>query len=133
MKKEFIFLILLLVLSSYSFAQNTSVGSVVGVTSEPSITGFATSFCGNGLIESGEECEGTDLDGKSCESYGFIGGSITCKGCIIDTSNCIAPTVPAGELYNETGPGIKMSPIGVAVIAIIIILIIGGIIYYRYI
>ncbi len=50
--------------------------------------------CGNGLAESdfGEECDGTDLGGKTCEDLGLGGGDLACKAdCTLDTSGCEPP------------------------------------------
>ena len=45
--------------------------------------------CGNGVIESGEACDAGNLGGASCESLGFVGGSLQCDdGCRLDTSLC---------------------------------------------
>ncbi|MEE8409459.1 MAG: hypothetical protein V3T05_07635, partial [Myxococcota bacterium] len=47
---------------------------------------FATSgctgagpVCGNDAIEAGEECDGTDLDGMTCQDFGFNGGTLNCS------------------------------------------------------
>lgn len=45
--------------------------------------------CGNGFLEAGEECDGTDTGGASCISAGFDGGTLTCNSnCTINTANC---------------------------------------------
>lgn len=46
--------------------------------------------CGNGQFDPGlEECEGGNLDGKTCLDFGFAGGSLACsEGCLFDTSGC---------------------------------------------
>lgn len=47
--------------------------------------------CGNGVIESGEECDGAALGGKSCGNLGFASGSpLLCRAttCTFDTVNC---------------------------------------------
>lgn len=55
------------------------------------------SLCGNGRLESGESCDGTDLGGTQCTSLGFSGGSLFCDpvSCTFDDSMCL-----------QTGPGI---------------------------
>ncbi|MBO4349501.1 MAG: hypothetical protein J6A01_00960 [Proteobacteria bacterium] len=48
-----------------------------------------TPVCGNGKIEAGESCDKTKLNGKSCESLGFLGGNLLCNaGCEFDKSKC---------------------------------------------
>ncbi|MFV8756684.1 hypothetical protein ACNOYE_39575 [Nannocystaceae bacterium ST9] len=47
--------------------------------------------CGNGQVDldQGEQCEGAQLDGKSCLDLGFAGGTLACTpGCLFDTSGC---------------------------------------------
>lgn len=46
--------------------------------------------CGNGDIDMGEVCDGGNLDGESCQSQGFDGGSLQCNGNCdgFVTSNC---------------------------------------------
>lgn len=47
--------------------------------------------CGDGVIEGerGEQCEGENLAGATCESQGFAGGSLNCDAaCHFDTSTC---------------------------------------------
>lgn len=45
--------------------------------------------CGDGNIDSGEDCDFGSLDGASCETQGFDGGELQCgPGCRFDTSGC---------------------------------------------
>ncbi len=46
--------------------------------------------CGNNSIESGEACDGSDLNTETCAGLGFSGGTLTCNaGCDgYDTSAC---------------------------------------------
>src|SRR3989338_10019043 len=45
--------------------------------------------CGNGTIDSGEECDGSNLNGKSCSTQGFSGGTLSCNtNCTLNTSAC---------------------------------------------
>lgn len=50
--------------------------------------------CGNGMAEPeyGEQCDGADLQGATCQSRGFLGGTLACSPtCSFDTSGCQAP------------------------------------------
>ena len=58
-----------------------------------------TSPCGGGggggtcnnddVLDAGEQCDGTDLDGKDCTTFGYTGGTLSCTGsCTFDTSAC---------------------------------------------
>ena len=67
--------------------------------------------CGNGAVDSGEQCDGQDLAGKSCISYGFIRGTVSCKpSCEVDLSGCVRAAPPssggggggAGSAINNT-------------------------------
>ena len=47
--------------------------------------------CGNGVIDTGEQCDTLNLGGASCGSLGFSGGGLVCDAseCTFDTSGCI--------------------------------------------
>lgn len=49
--------------------------------------------CGNGMLDSGEACDGTALGGQTCEDQGFFGGgTLACTGqCAFDVSDCQEP------------------------------------------
>jgi hypothetical protein len=49
----------------------------------------AGSLCGNGVIDPGEECDGSNLAGRTCGTEGFTGGTLGCTPqCKLDTSLC---------------------------------------------
>jgi len=57
--------------------------------------------CGNGIVESGEQCDGPDLNGQTCGSAGFSVGTLSCNSdCTFDTSECksilFTPAIRAG-------------------------------------
>jgi hypothetical protein len=75
-----------------------------------SCTGFDTSgctggpVCGNGVIETGEQCDGANLGGNSCTTLGlgFTGGTLACGGsCQFDTSGCTTPSCTTQTLYSQ--------------------------------
>lgn len=50
--------------------------------------------CGNGDIDFAEQCDGANLDGKTCVTQGYFGGTLACDGdCNFDTSGCDAARV----------------------------------------
>lgn len=54
-------------------------------------------ICGNNIKEIGEQCDGTDLGGQTCQSLGYYGGTLTCNAnCTFNTSNCNILVPPAG-------------------------------------
>lgn len=48
-------------------------------------------FCGNGVREGGEACDGGDLGGQTCTSQGFPGGgTLSCNAnCTLNTNACL--------------------------------------------
>src|SRR5215470_10946369 len=49
----------------------------------------AQAECGDGIVEGGEDCNVGTLNGATCQSEGFAGGTLTCgTGCAFDTSKC---------------------------------------------
>ncbi|HOE82652.1 MAG TPA: hypothetical protein PK329_06805, partial [Myxococcota bacterium] len=54
--------------------------------------------CGNGEIDRGEQCDGANLNEKTCETLGFDGGTLGCTAaCLFDTNACTAPPLPCGN------------------------------------
>ena len=53
--------------------------------------------CGNDVIETGEECDGSDLGGLTCSSYGYNAGSLSCSSeCTIVRSGCYTRSTGGG-------------------------------------
>ncbi len=51
------------------------------------------SVCGNGVREVGEICDGADLGTHTCQSLGFVSGSLACAAnCTLDASGCVSRT-----------------------------------------
>ncbi len=47
--------------------------------------------CGNGIVELGEACDGSNLGGQTCASQGYGGGTLSCtSSCTFNTSQCTA-------------------------------------------
>ena len=44
--------------------------------------------CGNGAIDPGEDCDGSELGGETCEGLGYDGGELSCASCSHDVSAC---------------------------------------------
>ena len=52
------------------------------------------SKCGNGQIDSGEECDGNLLNNQTCTSRGYTGGTLSCNAsCRFDESRCTSGTL----------------------------------------
>ncbi len=54
-----------------------------GGTSQPAV-------CGNGILEAGEGCDGSNLGGQTCQTFGFNSGTLTCNAnCTLNTGACV--------------------------------------------
>ncbi len=52
------------------------------------------SVCGNGIVESGEDCESGDLQSRTCSNLGYANGNLACDiSCSFDTSLCTVPSI----------------------------------------
>jgi hypothetical protein len=57
--------------------------------------------CGNGIVESGEQCDRANLNGQTCGSMGFTVGTLSCNSdCTFNASACksvlFTPALRAG-------------------------------------
>ncbi len=51
--------------------------------------------CGDGNVDAGEDCDGSNLNGASCISVGFDGGLLSCAAdCSFNTNNCVTDPPP---------------------------------------
>jgi hypothetical protein len=58
-----------------------------------------TQVCGNGVLDSGEECDVGNLAGQSCATRGFSAGTLLCApGCTFDTAHCSSTRFDASGL-----------------------------------
>jgi len=56
--------------------------------------------CGNGIVESVEQCDTSNLNGKTCINLGYAGGTLKCTSdCTFDMTGC---TVAQNETQNQT-------------------------------
>ena len=76
--------------------------------------------CGNGIIETGEECDGNNFGGKTCKSEGFASGTLNCINCSLDTSNCI----PMSTKRNNSSMSI--------IIWLVVLIVVAGLSYAGY-
>jgi cysteine-rich repeat protein len=60
--------------------------------------------CGNGVVEPGEGCEGNDLAGKTCRTYGYDEGTPRCVSCAIDIRGC-SGSEQCGNGRDDDGDG----------------------------
>lgn len=58
-------------------------------------TPISAGSCGDGTLNGslGEQCDGSELGGETCQSQGFGGGTLACtSACQLDLSGCTAPS-----------------------------------------
>jgi len=54
-------------------------------------------FCGNGVVDAGEQCDGADLNAQTCSGRGFSSGTLACAvTCTFDTSSCTSGSSGSG-------------------------------------
>lgn len=70
---------------------DTTTGGTTQVATESSDGGLP--FCGDGEVDPGESCDGTNLNGtETCQELGLGVGVLTCdERCQYDTSECCEP------------------------------------------
>lgn len=62
--------------------------------------------CGDGIIATGEQCDGSALGGASCVSRGFSSGTLSCSSsCEFNTSPCTNASVPVPSGGGGGGEG----------------------------
>lgn len=63
-------------------------------------------WCGNGNVDAGEDCDGSNLAGQSCTSLGYDSGNLSCTSdCRFDTSGCISTPPPPPPPPSSCGNG----------------------------
>ena len=45
-------------------------------------------YCGDGVKNGPEPCDGADLGGQTCQSQGFAAGNLSCSACAFNTGGC---------------------------------------------
>jgi hypothetical protein len=69
--------------------------------------------CGDGAIDAGEACDGTNLDGASCDSLGFAEGALACTAeCTFDTTDCSGGSVNCGDGQLSAGESCDADELG---------------------
>jgi hypothetical protein len=69
-------------------ARKERCGSDEGCINTSSTKAECSKTCGNGAVDSGEDCDGSELGGETCESLGYDGGELSCASCSHDVSAC---------------------------------------------
>jgi cysteine-rich repeat protein len=75
--------------ASAGFGGTGSPGCNAGCTAFTVGTCTSPTTCGNGTIDSGEQCDGANFGGATCASLGLTGGALSCNGtCQRVTTGC---------------------------------------------
>jgi len=82
---------------------NGSSGMTGGILSGGYAARAGFECCGNGVRDGAEYCDGTDFGGKSCASFGFEMGDLSCNACYIDLSGCSGGIGPPPASYLDCG------------------------------
>jgi hypothetical protein len=65
-----------------------------GDTGVAESNGGTPQVCGNDTVEGTEECDQTDFGFRTCQTYGFMAGNLTCTdACTVDTASCSAESI----------------------------------------
>lgn len=82
--------VFLLTAGVWHFVELTKASIAENVTVTALVLG-----CGDGLIELGEDCDGSNMNSHTCVTEGFLSGSISCTpSCTLNTSAC--SSTPSG-------------------------------------
>jgi hypothetical protein len=97
------FLVIIIFSIFYFLFSNIVLADSGGVTL--TVTVSETAVCGNGVVNTGEQCDGSNLNGESCISRGYAGGSLSCNAnCTFNTSSCTS-AAPASSGGGGGGGG----------------------------
>lgn len=104
-------------------AEAVGTGTMTTVSTEGDATAEAVDSsttgpvaeCGNGDVEDGEDCDGADWNGATCESLGFSETGLMCVGCQFTVSECGPPPgmvkVPGGTFEMGSNSESEEQPI----------------------
>jgi len=61
--------------------------------------------CGNGTIDAGEKCDGSNLNGHTCKGLKYTGGQLRCTAsCLLDSAGCY-------KVASLTGTPVSSAPV----------------------
>jgi len=70
----------------YDFSANYNISETRNFT-----INATTIICGNNIQEAGEDCDGIDLGGETCNSLGYKSGTLTCTAsCTFNRTRCVS-------------------------------------------
>jgi hypothetical protein len=60
-------------------------------------------LCGNGNVDSGESCDGSNLNSQTCASQGYSTGTLSCSNCAFVTTGCCNHACSSGQKECTSG------------------------------
>jgi hypothetical protein len=63
-------------------------------------------MCGNGMLDPGEGCDGSDFGGKTCQSLGLGSGTLTCNACCSIVATGCQPKENCTNDMDDNGNGL---------------------------
>ncbi|MEK9207287.1 MAG: Ig-like domain-containing protein, partial [Patescibacteria group bacterium] len=77
--------------------------------------------CGNGVLEGAEVCDSSNLNGQTCVTKGFTGGTLSCSSCTFNTTGCtntiVDTTPPTVSITSPTGGSTQLGSITITATA----------------
>jgi len=101
--------------TAYDFIVFANTYSGTASTEDCASCKASNSTCGNIVIDPGEECDGTELNGLGCTDFGYVSGTLGCSAsCVYDYTACYTPGSGSGGGSSSDTidpiPGIASSP-----------------------
>jgi hypothetical protein len=72
------------------------VGGTLGCTSGClyNTANCIANVCGDNIVKGSEQCDGTNLNGQTCNTLGYNGGTLSCTNCAYNTAGCNQEVFP---------------------------------------
>ena len=111
LKNKVLFIFFVLSIFSIFFQNQKAVASEQGSVNAIVKIGI----CGNNIVEGSEQCDGTDLNNKTCQDLGYSDGTLSCdNACDLVTTLCtgvyvspspipVSTTTPVPTTSTNTG------------------------------
>ena len=74
--------------------------TLININDEYAEVKIGMPHCGNNNINIGEECDGNNFNGQTCQSIGYRSGSLNCNSCYFDISQCSDFICGQGHRFN---------------------------------
>lgn len=77
-------------ISAQAGAKTITATATAGSQTATCTASVTVTNCGNGVVDAGEQCDGSNLNGKTCVDFATEGGTLTCRPtCTFNTTQCI--------------------------------------------